>query len=204
MANSLTLLRFILPCLHPSSRIERWIILFPTSFFEVTYTIKKESGRTMENISTDVSRTIQTKLVLPPDTNHLGTIFGGKVLSYIDEIAAIAAMKHSKNVVVTASIDTVNFLSSARVGDILILEGVVVSTGRTSMEVYVKVECEHIETRERRITTTSFLTMVAIDQDGKPVPVPGIIPETQKEHELLQHASERRQQRIKKQHHTSL
>jgi acyl-CoA hydrolase len=113
-------------------------------------------------------------------------------------------MKHSKRVVVTASIDTVNFLSSARVGDILILEGVVISTGRTSMEVYVKVECEHIETRERRLTTTSFLTMVAIDQDGKPVPVPGVIPETKKEHELLQQASERRQQRIQKQNNTSI
>lgn len=153
----------------------------------------------MESISTNISRTIQTKLVLPPDTNHLGTIFGGKVLSYIDEIAAIAAMKHSKRVVVTASIDTVNFLSSARVGDILILEGVVISTGTTSMEVYVKVECEHIETRERRLTTTSFLTMVAIDEEGKPVPVPSVIPETIKEQELFQQASERRKQRIQNQ-----
>jgi acyl-CoA hydrolase len=152
----------------------------------------------MESLSTNISRTIQTKLVLPPDTNHLGTIFGGKVLSYIDEIAAIAAMKHSKKVVVTASIDTVNFLSSAKVGDILTLEGVVISTGRTSMEVYVKVECDHIETGERSLTTTSFLTMVALDQSGKPTSVPSVIPETAKEQELFRQANERRKRMIKK------
>ncbi|WP_201777711.1 acyl-CoA thioesterase [Ornithinibacillus californiensis] len=146
----------------------------------------------MKKISTNVSRTIQTKLVLPPDTNHLDTIFGGKVLAYIDEIAAIAAMKHSRKVVVTASIDEVNFLSAAKVGDILTLEGVVISTGNTSMEVYVKVECEQLETGVKSLTTTSFLTMVAIDSDGKPVPVPGIIPETDHEEELYQQAKERR------------
>ena len=76
-----------------------------------------------KTLPTSFSKTIQTKLVLPPDTNHLGTIFGGTVLAYIDEIAAITAMRHSGTAVVTASIDTVNFLSSAKVGDILILEG---------------------------------------------------------------------------------
>lgn len=97
-----------------------------------------------------ISRTTITKLVLPPDTNHLGTIFGGVILSYIDEIGAITAMKHSQEVVVTASIDTVNFLSSAKVGDILYLEGVVISTGRTSMEVYVKVETQSLKSRKKR------------------------------------------------------
>ena len=72
-----------------------------------------------EKVPMSQSRTIQTKLVLPPDTNHLQTIFGGQVLSYIDEIAAITAMKHSKTAVVTASIDSVDFVSSARVGDVL-------------------------------------------------------------------------------------
>lgn len=156
----------------------------------------KESGRMMGKISTNVSRTVQTKLVLPPDTNHLGTIFGGVVLSYIDEIAAIAAMKHSNKVVVTASIDTVNFLSSAKVGDILTLEAVVISTGRTSMEVYVKVECHQFETGETKLTTTSLLTMVAIDSEGKPAPVPGVIPETEKEKQLLKEATIRREKRL--------
>lgn len=149
-----------------------------------------------QHLSANISRTIQTKLVLPPDTNHMGTIFGGTVLSYIDEIAAIAAMKHSKKVVVTASIDNVNFLSSAKVGDILILEGVVISTGRTSMEVYVKVECQNLETGNRTLNTTSILTMVAIDQNGKPFPVPSVIPETEEEEAFFKGAPLRKERRL--------
>ncbi|WP_088007276.1 acyl-CoA thioesterase [Indiicoccus explosivorum] len=143
------------------------------------------------------SRTVQTKLVLPPDTNHMGTIFGGTVLSYIDEIAAIAAMKHSGQAVVTASIDTVNFLSSARTGDILTLEGAVLSTGRSSMEVYVKVRCRKGDTGAVMLTTTALLTMVAVDAAGHPVPVPGVIPETEEEKRLYQTASFRRNRRLR-------
>ncbi|WP_085993311.1 acyl-CoA thioesterase [Oceanobacillus senegalensis] len=148
-------------------------------------------------LSSDVSRTIQTKLVLPPDTNHLGTIFGGTVLSFIDEIAAITAMKHSKKAVVTASIDTVNFLSSAKVGDVLMLEAVVVSTGNTSMEVYVKVECEDLESGERKMTTKSLLTMVATNKEGKPTSVPGVIPQTEEEKRLFEEAHLRKYRRLK-------
>lgn len=150
-----------------------------------------------EKLSASISRTIQTKLVLPPDTNHMGTIFGGAVLSYIDEIAAISAMKHSNTVVVTASIDTVNFISSARVGDILILEGVVISTGRTSMEVFVKVECQHLETGNRTTTTTAILTMVAVNSDGVPTKVKGVLPETEQEKSLMQSAQERKERRLR-------
>jgi len=146
------------------------------------------------------SRTIQTHLVLPPDTNHHETIFGGKVLSYIDEIAAITAMKHCKSGVVTASIDSVDFLSSARVGDVLELEAVVSSTGRTSMEIYVRVQSMNLITGETKLTTESFLTFVAIDEAGKPIPVPGISPDTESETRLFESGPARRdhrKQRIK-------
>ncbi len=152
----------------------------------------------MEGLSTNVSRTFQNRLVLPPDTNHLGTIFGGTVLSYIDEIAAIAAMKHSRRAVVTASIDSVNFLSSAVVGDILTLEAVVISTGRTSMEVFVKVESENFKTGKKTLTTTSILTMVAKDENGVPVQVASVIPESAEEWELFNTAGIRRQHRLEK------
>lgn len=152
----------------------------------------------MEGLSTNVSRTFQNVLVLPPDTNHLGTIFGGTVLSYIDEIAAIAAMKHSRTAVVTASIDSVNFLSSAVVGDILTLEAVVISTGRTSMEVFVKVESENLQTSKKTLTTTSILTMVAKDENGIPVPVATVIPANAEEWELFNTADMRRQHRLEK------
>jgi len=150
-----------------------------------------------KQISGSISRTVQTRLVLPPDTNHMGTIFGGTVLAYIDEIAAITAMKHSGKAVVTASIDTVNFLSSATVGNVLLLEGVVISTGRTSMEVYVKAECQNIETTEKTLTTTAILTMVAVDDKGKTTPVPAVVTESEKEKQFFKSAQDRKQQRMK-------
>ncbi|PPA71082.1 acyl-CoA thioesterase [Jeotgalibacillus proteolyticus] len=150
----------------------------------------------MENsVTMSQSRTIQTKLVLPPDTNHLDTIFGGKVLSYIDEIAAITAMKHANQIVVTASIDSVDFLSSARVGDVLELDAVVSSTGRTSMEIFVRVRSKNLMTRKERITTQSFLTMVAVDEKGRPVEVPAVIGETEEERRLINGASARKEHR---------
>lgn len=141
------------------------------------------------------SRTIQTKLVLPPDTNHMNSIFGGKVLAYIDEIAGISAMKHSRKQVVTASIDSVDFLSSAHVGDVLELEANVTSTGRTSMEVYVRVKSHNLQTGQERLTTESFLTMVAMGEDGKPAQVPAVIPESAGEKLFFKSAPARREHR---------
>ncbi|WP_098441927.1 acyl-CoA thioesterase [Bacillus sp. es.034] len=145
--------------------------------------------------SIERSRTVQTRLVLPPDTNHMQTIFGGKVLAFIDEIAALSAMKHSSSVVVTASIDSVDFLSSATVGDALSLEAIVTSTGRTSMEVYVKVFSSNLLTGIKTLTTESFLTMVAVDENGKPKPVPKVIPETEEEKRLFKSAVLRKEHR---------
>ncbi|WP_110114240.1 acyl-CoA thioesterase [Bacillus sp. CGMCC 1.16541] len=150
-----------------------------------------------QKIPMQQSKVVQTRLVLPPDTNHMGSIFGGKVLAYIDEVAAISAMKHSRSIVVTASIDSVNFLSPVTVGDVLTLEAFVTSTGRTSMEVYVRVKRESWKTGEQTLTTTSFLTMVAVDNEGKPLEVPSVYPETDEEKELYQSAMERRQKRGK-------
>jgi acyl-CoA hydrolase len=145
--------------------------------------------------SVEQSRTFQTKLVLPPDTNHLQTIFGGKVLSYIDEIAAVAAMKHCNQAVVTASIDSVDFISSAAVGDALSLEAFVASTGRTSMEVYVSVYSTNLLVGKKTLTTESFLTMVAVDQHGNPIPVPGVIPGSPEEKRLYETAPARKEHR---------
>ena len=141
------------------------------------------------------SRTIQTKLILPPDTNYHNSIFGGKVLAYIDEIAAIAAMKHAKSEVVTASIDSVDFVSPAYVGEVLELEAVVSSTGRSSMEIYVRVTCKNLITSEERLTTESFVTMVAIDEEGKTREVPGVFPETEMERRLFETGPQRREHR---------
>lgn len=142
------------------------------------------------------SRSTQTHLVLPPDTNHHHSIFGGKVLAYIDEIAAISAMKHAKAEAVTASFDSVDFVSPAYEGDILELEAIVTSTGRSSMEVYVRVNSRNIKSAETKLTTESFVTMVAIGDDGKPIPVPTVYPETAEEKQLYETGIER--QKIRK------
>ncbi|MGY0693436.1 acyl-CoA thioesterase [Virgibacillus sp. FSP13] len=152
----------------------------------------------MEKIAIQDSKTVQTRLVLPPDTNHLDTIFGGKVLAYIDEIAALTAMKHAKSAVVTASIDSVDFLSSAKVGDSLTLEAFVTYTGTSSMEVYVKVTANDLIKNEERLTTESFLTMVAVNEQGKPVPVPNVFPETEEEKRLYHTAPSRKENREKR------
>ncbi|MEC5425538.1 acyl-CoA thioesterase [Virgibacillus sp. C22-A2] len=152
----------------------------------------------MEKVAINDSKTIQTRLVLPPDTNHLNTIFGGKVLAYIDEIAALTAMKHAKSSVVTASIDSVDFLSSAKVGDSLKLEALVTYTGTSSMEVYVKVTAHDLIKNVERLTTESFLTMVAVNEQGRPVPVPKVYPENEEERKLHMTAPSRKENRVRR------
>ena len=153
----------------------------------------------MKSMAINHSKTVQTRLVLPPDTNHLDTIFGGKILAYIDEIAALAAMKHANSAVVTASIDSVDFLSSATVGDALTLEAFVTYTGTSSMEVYVKVTAHNLIRDEVKLTTESFLTMVAVNEEGKPIPVPKVYPETKEEKQLYITAPFRKENRKKRQ-----
>ena len=141
------------------------------------------------------SRTISTRLVLPPDMNNHHTIFGGKIMAYIDEIAAITSMKHAQAPTVTASIDSLDFVSPAVVGDVLELEGIVCATGRTSMAVFVSVYAKNLITGERNLTTKSFITMVAIDENGRPKPVAKVYPETEMEKSLFETAPARRENR---------
>ncbi|GAB3046627.1 acyl-CoA thioesterase [Virgibacillus ainsalahensis] len=152
----------------------------------------------MNMIAIKDTKTVQTRLVLPPDTNHLDTIFGGKILAYIDEIAALTAMKHANSAVVTASIDSVDFLSSAKVGDSLTLEAYVTYTGTSSMEVYVKVTAHDLIKDEQKLTTESFLTMVAVNEKGVPVPVPKVSPESEEEKLLYSTAPSRKEHRMKR------
>ncbi|MED1783378.1 acyl-CoA thioesterase [Brevibacillus fortis] len=145
--------------------------------------------------TTQESRTIQASLVQPSDTNYHGTIFGGTMMAYIDEVAAIAAMRHSRRPVVTASIDSIDFLAPVKMGHSICLEAFVSSTGRTSMEVFVKVISENLQTGKRILTATSFLTFVALDEEGNPTEVPAIAPETEEEERLMATANERKKMR---------
>jgi acyl-CoA hydrolase len=113
-----------------------------------------------------------TEIVLPEDSNPRGSIFGGRVLALIDKCAAIAAMRHARTEVVTASVDSVDFRSTVRVGNVLVLTGRLNAVFRSSMEVEVEVHAEDPLTGDRRLTTRAFVTMVAMGPDGHPVPAP--------------------------------
>ncbi|KYD11248.1 acyl-CoA thioesterase [Heyndrickxia sporothermodurans] len=139
--------------------------------------------------------TIKTSHVLPPDTNHHGTLFGGKLMAYIDDTASIAATKFARNPIVTASTDSVDFIKPIRVGDAVTLEAMVTYTGRSSMEVFVKITSERLLTGEKAIAALSFLTFVAIDENGRPVEVPIVVPETDQEKWLNETAKRRAEHR---------
>lgn len=142
------------------------------------------------------SRTIKTSLILPNNANYHGSVFGGDVLSMVDEVASITAMRHCRMPVVTASIDSFDFLAPAKVSNTLHLEAFIASTGRTSMEIIVKVSSENLMTGRSSLTGVSFLTFVALDAEGKPTPVPEVIPESEEEKRLFDSAGER--QKIRK------
>lgn len=138
---------------------------------------------------------MKTTLVFPPDTNHHGTLFGGKLLAHIDDVASIAAIRHARKPVVTASTDSVDFLAPVKVGHSITIKAFVTYTHKTSMEVFVKVVTEDLLKGERKVCNTAFLTFVAVDESGRPVPVPPVYPETEEEKRLFQSAPERRKQR---------
>ena len=137
------------------------------------------------------SLAMKSAVILPPDTNNMGTIFGGRVLAYIDDIGGLSAMRHSRMQVVTASTDSVDFLHPIKTDQLISLESFVTWTHHTSMEVFVKVVGENIMTGERTLGATAFLTFVALDNEGRPHPVPAVIPETEFEKRLYDTAPER-------------
>jgi acyl-CoA hydrolase len=146
------------------------------------------------------SRTTMTQTVFPNDVNSNGTLYGGRLLNWIDTLGTIVAKRHSRNAVVTASIDSLIFLSPAKQKDIVMLEAWVNYVGRTSMEIEVRVESEDPFTAERAKNCRAFITYVAMDEEGKPTEVPRLIPEAEEEKARFEAASERREERLRRKH----
>ncbi|WP_320173526.1 acyl-CoA thioesterase [Maridesulfovibrio sp.] len=138
------------------------------------------------------SRTLMTYRVLPQDTNPAGNLHGGVLLKQLDLVAATCAMRHARKPVVTASIDRMNFLRPAYVGELINLHANVNMVGRTSMEIGVRVEAENLLTGEIRHTNSAYLTFVAMGENGKPSPVPPLVLETGVDHRRNREAMERR------------
>ncbi|PZE20868.1 acyl-CoA thioesterase [Paenibacillus xerothermodurans] len=149
----------------------------------------------MEQKRVSETRCVRVSRVFPADVNNHNTMFGGKLMSQIDDIASISASKLCRVTAVTASTDSVDFLLPIRPTDSVSLESFVTWTGRTSMEVFVKVIKEDLRTGERNIAATSFLTFVGLDENNNPVEVPKIIPETEEERKLYETAGRRAEMR---------
>ena len=134
--------------------------------------------------------------VFPNDLNPHGTLFGGKLMQVVDNLAAIVAKRHSGRVCVTLGIDSVRFLNPARHGDILVCKASVNKAWNTSMEIGIKVIAEDFRTLEQKDILSAYFTFVAMDDNLKPIEVIPVIPETPEQIERYQQAERRRQHRL--------
>ncbi len=139
------------------------------------------------------SYTATTEQVLPNDTNPLGTLFGGKLMQWMDVTAGIAAHRHCGRVCVTASVNNVSFDIPVKLGDIVTLEATVSRVFTTSIEVFVDAWVENRTGDQRKKCNSAILTFVAVDQMGTPVPIPPVVPETDEERARFDGALRRRQ-----------
>jgi acyl-CoA hydrolase len=137
-----------------------------------------------------------SELALPNDANGLGNVLGGKVMHLVDLAAALAALRHARRPVVTASVDHMNFLHPVKIGQLILLRSSVNRVFRSSMEIGVKVWVEDLQTGAVRHTSSAYLTFVALDATGQTVPIPPVIPETEDEKRRYEEAARRRDYRL--------
>lgn len=147
----------------------------------------------MKSKKSSESLAVTTKVVLPNDTNMLDNLYGGNLLNWMDNIASISAHRHSKRVVVTASVNHVEFRKSIGLGSIVTLEAKVSRAFTSSMEVYIDVYVEDPITGEKTKSNEAIYTFVAVDQNGSTISVPTIVPETDQEKQRYDAALRRRQ-----------
>jgi acyl-CoA hydrolase len=139
------------------------------------------------------SQSEMNEIVLPNDTNPLGALLGGRLMHWIDLAGAMAAHRHSRNYVVTAAIDHLDFWTPVHVGDLVILRSSVNRVFNTSMEVGVKVWVENYLLDQCQHVSSAYLTFVAVDGGGRHVPVPAVIPETEEQRRRYEDAGRRRE-----------
>ena len=142
------------------------------------------------------SRSVYTYVALPNDANPLGNVLGGRVMHLVDMCGCVAALRHSRRPVVTAAVDEMSFLHPVAIGQLLVLRSSVNRVFRTSMEVGVKVWVENPKTGGALHTSSAYLTFVAIDDSGKPVPVVPVIAESQEDERRYHDAGRRREHRL--------
>jgi acyl-CoA hydrolase len=139
------------------------------------------------------SQSEMNEIVLPNDANPLNALLGGRLMHWIDLAGALAAHRHSRSYVVTASVDHMDFLVPVHVGDLIILRASVNRVFHTSMEVGVKVWVENYIAEDSQHVSSAYLTFVAVDKEGRHLTVPPVIPETDEQKRRYEDASRRRE-----------
>ena len=142
------------------------------------------------------SQSILSEVMMPVYANHYGSVHGGTILKLVDEAAFVAATKHCRRNVVTASLDSLEFRHPVNVGDVLTLKASVFNVGRTSMDVEVDIRAEKIKAGKVVKVGSAYLTMVALDAQGSPVKVPGLVLKTKEEIRKNKEIKQKRQKRI--------
>lgn len=148
-----------------------------------------------------ISRTVaesqaeRSEIIFPADSNALGNLFGGRLMQFIDLVGAVSAVRHCRAIVVTASMDHLDFVAPVHVGDLLILKASVNRAFRTSMEVGVRAMVEDARAGTLRHVSTAYVTYVAVDRTGNPIPVPCVIAETEHQKRRYADALRRREMR---------
>lgn len=155
----------------------------------------KNTGPELPARKVSHSQSEMTELILPNDTNTLGNLLGGRLMNFIDLVGAMAAYRHARSNVVTASMEHIDFIAPVHVGDLLILKSSLNRAFRTSMEVGVKVWVENTLAGIHRHVASAYLTFVAIDPQGRRVPVPPLHPESEEEQRRFDDAGRRRELR---------
>jgi acyl-CoA hydrolase len=148
-----------------------------------------------------VSRTVaesqaeRSEIIFPADSNALGNLFGGRLMQFIDLVGAVAAVRHCRAITVTASMDHLDFVAPVHIGDLLILKASVNRAFRTSMEVGVRAMVENARAGTVRHVSSAYVTYVAVDREGNPIPVPCVVPETEHQKRRFEDAARRRAMR---------
>lgn len=143
------------------------------------------------------SETTMTEVVLPNDTNPMGMLQGGRLVQWMDLASAICAQTHADQICVTYSIDSLKFMATARVGDIITIKAKMTRAFRTSMEIFVQAWSKEVLTKRKKLINEAFFTFVAINDKATSIPVPGIKPKTEEELKEYENAEIRRNFRMK-------
>jgi acyl-CoA hydrolase len=145
--------------------------------------------------SVQESQSERSEIVFPADSNGIGNLFGGRLMQYIDLVAAMAASRHARAITITASMDHLDFVAPVKVGELLILKASVNRAYKTSMEVGVRVMVEDVRAQKLRHVSSAYLTFVAVDREGNKLVVPQVVPETEHQKRRYEDAGRRREMR---------